>query len=61
MSRPCQCLGLVIGVVLGFYAARGRGQGAPPRPKAKQHRGNALTSTATRGTKARSLAWAQDN
>ena len=39
MSRPCQCLGLVIGVVLGFYAARGRGQGAPPRPEAKQRPG----------------------
>jgi hypothetical protein len=30
MSRPCQCLGLVIGVVLGFYPAHGRGPW--PRP-----------------------------
>ena len=31
MSRPCQCLGLVIGVVLGLYPAHGRGQGAPAK------------------------------
>jgi hypothetical protein len=55
MSRPCQCLGFVIRVVLGFYPGRGRGQGAALR-KAKQRPDDGPTSTATCGTKARSAA-----
>ena len=31
MSRPRQCLALVIGVVLGLCPARGRGQGTPAK------------------------------
>jgi len=49
MSLPCQRLGLGIGVVPGFYPARGRGQG----PRQGRKRSNAPTSTATRGTKTR--------
>src|SRR5262245_5961984 len=33
MSRPCQCLGLVIGVVLGSYPAKAEGE-ATPRQRA---------------------------
>jgi hypothetical protein len=46
MSPPCQCLALVIGVVLGLRPAHGPGQGAPAKAEGKAPLpGNAPTAT----------------